>query len=67
MVDIYASMGEALLPHLSSLSAAQLKLLTIYIERRGAKANGGGMHRQAAVGPGTRGRSLTGKENSLVL
>ena len=67
LVDIYASMGEALLPHLSSLSAAQLKLLTIYIGRRGAKANGGGMHRQAAVGPGTRGRSLTGKENSLVL
>ena len=67
MVDIYASMGEALLPHLSSLSAAQLKLLTIYIGRRGAKANGGAMHRQAAVGPGARGRSLAGKENSLVL
>ena len=34
LVDIYSVMGNALMPHLSALSAGQLKLLTIYIQRR---------------------------------
>jgi len=33
LVDIYSGMGNALMPHLSGLSTAQLKLLTIYIQR----------------------------------
>merc|ERR1711934_990793 len=33
LVDIYAGMGNMLMPHLSPLSTAQLKLLTIYIQR----------------------------------
>ena len=33
LVDIYNGMGDQLMPHLSSLSTAQLKLLTIYIQR----------------------------------
>merc|ERR1739848_732964 len=33
LVDVYSGMGNALMPHLSPLSTAQLKLLTIYIQR----------------------------------
>lgn len=33
LVDIYSGMGNMLMPHLSPLSTAQLKLLTIYIQR----------------------------------
>ena len=33
LVDIYSVMGKSLMPHLSSLSPAQHKLLNIYIER----------------------------------
>ncbi|UPQ97200.1 CLIP-associated protein [Chloropicon primus] len=46
LVDIYASMGNALMVHLSPLSTAQLKLLTIYIQRskqgKGASSKLGG-------------------------
>jgi hypothetical protein len=46
IVEIYFVLGDALMPHLSELNAAQLKLISIYIERqqknRVAEAPGGG-------------------------
>ena len=56
LVDIYSAMGNALMPHLSALSAGQLKLLTIYIQRREDKRRS---NRGSDQG--------LGKENQIVL
>lgn len=45
LVEAYFVLGDKLMPHLSSLNAAQLKLVTIYVERQQkarAQAPGGG-------------------------
>ncbi len=34
LVEVYLTVGDALLPHLQALSASQRKLLTIYIEKK---------------------------------
>lgn len=43
LVDLYVVLGDALMPHLEALSPAQLKLLTIYIQRT-MQARGACLH-----------------------
>ena len=42
LVEAYFVLGDSLMPHLAGLNAAQLKLITIYVERQQkARAPGG--------------------------
>jgi len=41
IVEIYFVLGDALFPYLTALSASQMKLVTIYIERQKKNAGGG--------------------------
>jgi hypothetical protein len=40
IVEVYFVLGDALMPHLSELNAAQLKLITIYIDRQNKNRGG---------------------------